>query len=279
MLDFPLLVAGQQGVFHGDWHNQAEALSTALHPDVDQLVILLNKLYTSTPESSLDDFSGLKSCVDAVTRLPATDFSSDDKATLNSILQEKLKWNSDAQQFVKEWDGKASNLHCQLQEISRAIRQWQQSIVDAWEATGYRHDAEDPSHLINQCPVRVSVNNVFKADATDSVDLACIMLHAAVQSRWSGLNQTLQHPGDYQLTFSRYIPCPCQQCLPAAVSLFHICGWQPVTDIMTWQHAGLTHIMMCLTMFADLQVRSQAAICLDQEGDQESPRHSSRKDA
>ncbi len=219
MLDFPLLVAGQHGVCHGDWHSQAEALSTALHPDVDQLVILLNKLYTSTIEFSADAFSQLKSCIDAVKRLPATEFSSDDKVTLDSILQEKLKWSPDAQQFVQEWDGKYSNLHCQLPEIRRAIKQWQQSIVDAWEATGYRHDAEDPSQLIKQCPIRVSVNNVFKADATDSVDLACIMLHTAAQSRWSGLNQTLQHPGDYQLTFSRYTPCSCQQHLPAAVSL------------------------------------------------------------
>ncbi len=132
------------------------------------------------------------------------DFKSDEKESLERILQEKLKWVSDAHQFAGNWDNSDRRLRKQLPEIPKAITQWQQAVVNHWEATGYRHNAQGASQLIEQRPVRVHVNSGFTADALDSADLACIMLHTTAQSSWSGISEAIKAPGDHQLTISRY---------------------------------------------------------------------------
>ena len=56
-------IAGVQNVVHEDWQSCAEAISTALHPDVTQLIRLLNRIAIATtplflhPASAFMDMS------------------------------------------------------------------------------------------------------------------------------------------------------------------------------------------------------------------------------
>ena len=63
--------AGEQGVLHAGWQRHAEAVSTALHPDVDQLVVLLNRLATGTEPILNTQSSELRDHIDAILVLPA----------------------------------------------------------------------------------------------------------------------------------------------------------------------------------------------------------------
>ena len=55
--------------------------------------------------------------------------------------------------------------------------QWQQQVLNQWEATGYRHDDPLAPCLLEQLPIRLHVDGDFIADALDSAD------HTAPSSR------------------------------------------------------------------------------------------------
>ena len=204
---------GERGVLNEGWHRQAEAVSTALHPDVDQLVALLNRLATTTEPIFSSQSPELKNCIDAALCLPEADFKPLESDSLHSILlEEKLKWVPDRKQFAARWGFTDRALRAQLPDVRKAITQWQHAVVNHWEATGYQHNAQGASHLKDQRPVRVHINGVFIADALDSADLACIMLHTvSTRSGWSSVSQAIKAPGHHVLTISRY--CPCLHCI------------------------------------------------------------------
>ena len=200
-------LAGDQGVLCDDWQRHAEVVSTALHPDVHHLVVFLNTLPTSTMPIMCYKLPEMAKHVDAVLALPQSSFLSHESESLVSICQEKLKWVSGehaAQHFTASWRMDDVFLRQQLPEIRKAITQWQHSIVHQWEATGYRHSAEGASHVSRQLPVRVHIDNNFVADALDSADLACILLHTCDHSSWAGVKQAIKAPGLHHLTVTRY---------------------------------------------------------------------------
>ena len=192
---------GVHGALLEGWQRCAEALSTALHPIVDRLVIQLNELASSATPI----FSTVGSNVTAVLSLEQIKFATDGAESLHSVLQDKLKWVPEVQQFANNWNKNERMLRRQLPDICKAITQWQQSVIHQWEATGYRHNAPKASQLTDQRPVRLHVDGVFVADALDSADLACLLLHDTHQSAWSGLHMAISTPGTHQLTISRYV--------------------------------------------------------------------------
>ena len=153
--------------------------------------------------------------VDAVMALPQSSFLSDENQSLVSICQDKLKWVSGkqaAEHFTENWRSDDVLLRRQLLSIRKAITQWQHSIIHQWEATGYRHSAEAASHVKEQLPVRVHIDNNFVADALDSADLACILLQTCDHSSWSGVKQAIKAPGLHQLTITRYADTMLRDC-------------------------------------------------------------------
>ncbi len=202
-----LCPAGDQGILCDDWQRHAEVVSTALHPDVHRLVVFLNTLATSTTSIMCCQLQEMARHVDAVMALPQSSFLSDENESLVTICQDKLKWVSGkqaAENFTESWRLDDVLLRRQLPSIRKAITQWQHSINQQWEATGYRHSAEDASHVKEQLPVRVHIDNNFVADALDSADLACILLHTCDHSSWAGVKQAITAPGLQQLTITRY---------------------------------------------------------------------------
>lgn len=195
--------AGGQGSLHDGWQSCTNAISTALHPDVNELIRLLSKISTSTTpifghESSC--FSELCFHVEQVRSLSAVDFAHDGADSLSTILKADLQWVEDEAQFAARWNGKDRVLRQQLPEIRKAITQWQHNIVTQWEATGYRHDNAEASCLVDQLPIRLHIDGNFVADALDSADLACMLLHPASSV---GVSQVITAAGTYQLTVSR----------------------------------------------------------------------------
>lgn len=164
-------------------------------------MVQLNELATSATPI----FSTVGSNVSAVLSLEQIKFATDGVESLHSVLQDKLKWVPEVQQFASNWNQKEALLRRQLLDICKAITQWRQSVIHHWEATGYRHDALEASQLTDQRPVRLHVDGVFVADALDSADLACLLLHNTHQSAWSGLHMAISTPGTHWLTISRCV--------------------------------------------------------------------------
>ena len=192
------------------WQSCAQAISAALHPEIRQLIRLLNSIAISTvpifdrTQSPL--FFDISSNVEQVLRLPGVDFASDGFESLDTILKSDLKWVNDEQQFASRWNQNNRVLRQQLPEIRKAITQWQHNVLSQWEATGYRHDAAHASRLKDQRPVRLHLNGTFIADALDSADLACILLHPV---GCVSISQALGAASTYQLTLSRYKSVHC----------------------------------------------------------------------
>lgn len=188
-----------------DWESCAKAISTALHPFMTQLIKLLNSIATSTTSMSGDGVSPLSDmycCVERVLSLPAVDFALDGSDSLTTIVNNDLKWVNDEEQFKTRWNGNGRVLREQLPEIRKAIMRWQRNVVNQWEATGYRHDDAGAACLIGQLPIRLHIDGDFLADALDSADLACIMLHPA-RLHAATISQAITAAGTYQLSVNR----------------------------------------------------------------------------
>ena len=186
---------------HEDWESCAKAISTALHPDVAELIKLLNSIATSTNPIFLDPTSSflyMSQRVEKVLSLPGVAFAKDGADSLSTILKADMNWVNDERQFAGRWESRV--LRKQLPQIRKAIMHWRDSVVNQWEATGYRHDDANASCLVEQRPVRLHVNGDFVSDALDSADLACILLHPAGSAT---ISQAITAAGGHQLKISR----------------------------------------------------------------------------
>lgn len=193
--------AGGQNAVHEDWQSCATAISTALHPDVAELIKLLNRIATSTTPIFLDpasSFLDMSHRVEKVLSLPGVAFAKDGAESLSTILKVDLNWVNDERQFAGRWESRV--LRKQLPQVRKGIMQWRDTVVNQWEATGYRHDDAKAPCLVEQRPVRLHVNGEFVADALDSADLACILLHPVGSAT---ISQAITAAGSHQLKISR----------------------------------------------------------------------------
>ena len=193
--------AGGQNAMHEDWRSCATANSTALHSHVAELIKLLNSIATSTTPIFLDptsSFSDMSDRVEKVLSLPGVAFANDGANSLSTILKAGLNWDNDESQFAGRWERRV--LRKQLPQVRKAIMQWRDSVVNQWEATGYRHDDANAPCLVEQRPVRLHINGDFVADALDSADLACILLHPVGSAT---ISQAITAAGSHQLKISR----------------------------------------------------------------------------
>ena len=92
---------------------------------MDQLVIQLNGLATSATPI----FNTVGSNVSAVLSLEQIKFATDGVESLHSVLQDKLKWVPEVRQFASNWNRNERLLRRQLLDTTKAITQWQQSVI------------------------------------------------------------------------------------------------------------------------------------------------------
>lgn len=201
------MYAGRKESLCDGWQSCAKAISTALHADVTKLIRLLNSFAISTTAIFCQEaFRKICQHVEQALSLPGVDFAKDGYDSLETILKNDLKWDQAEEQFASRWGSKDRVLRKQLPEICKSIMQWKHNTISQWEATGYRHDDVNASSLKEQRPLRLHIDGVFIADALDSADLACILLHPAGSL---SISQAISAAGICQLTVSRYAALSC----------------------------------------------------------------------